>query len=809
MTNGTNERPFRPNSVATKILELVAQIDRPAEFCASGECPSTLPGLYVKKIGDIGLPLSATEAKRLIKVCQQAPYGKGTETVVDTKVRKVWELDPSHFSLNNPKWAETIESILREVENRLGLPSASLAAHLYKLLVYEKGGFFLPHRDGEKLDRMVATLVVNLPSKHSGGELVIYHQGQQEVITMPGAALGLEANYAAFYADCQHEVKPLLSGNRLCLTYNLVLAKPRSNVSIAAPDFEATTERIATVLSRWPSESVDDSAPKKLAVLLEHRYTQSGLSIDNLKGVDLAKAKILLDAAEKAECDAYLALVTLWQNGSAEGGYDDYGYGSRRRYLHREYDDDEQDDTVAAGDSKYTMGEIYDYSLTANHWSNRDGKKVSFGKIPMEENEIVPPDALTDTDPNREDFEGYTGNAGMTLERWYHRAAIVLWPQSHQFQVWCEAGTDAAIAGLCQMVAKLKKIKKGREDRLVECRQFAATIIETWCSSRTDDYWDRSEPDAMKQAPLDRESIWMALADLGEPGLIGRVLEEVMVKDQSLLLSTTFLKWISKQGWSDFSPSLISMFTRTNRETLGRNIVIFRMLATMRNQSGGHKLLCSQLAALLIEAIERIDSPEHDAWNAPKLDRKEVIIDMVRSFAALGEAKLLSRFLTWQTDHRRYELIETNVTAAIKLAAILKEHAKNNRPFRSWTKAILRELRSRTRTAPVKPTNWKRPSEIANCNCADCQRLSAFLADPTQPEARFPMAKHRRQHLHGIIDRNLLDCTHETLRIGSPQVLVCNKTTGSYERACKVYDQDLKHLAAIQKIESSLDNNVK
>ena len=174
MRNRTNERQLRPKAMATKLIDIVTQIDRPAEFCTSGQCPSTLPGLYVNKLGDIGLPMSAAEAKRLIKVCKQAPYGKGTETVVDTKVRKVWELDPEYFSLKNPKWEATIESILHEVEDRLGLPNKTLAAHLYKLLVYEKGGFFLPHRDGEKLDRMVATLVINLPSKHSGGELVIY-----------------------------------------------------------------------------------------------------------------------------------------------------------------------------------------------------------------------------------------------------------------------------------------------------------------------------------------------------------------------------------------------------------------------------------------------------------------------------------------------------------------------------------------------------------------------------------------------------------------------------------------------------------
>ncbi len=128
--------------MATRLLDLVDKIDRPADFCTSGQCQNALPGLAVDQLGDIGLPLSAAEAKRLIKVCKQAPYGKGTETVVDTKVRKVWELDPEHFSLTNPKWNNAVASVLRKIEDELGLPKKSLAAHLYKLLLYEKGVFF-------------------------------------------------------------------------------------------------------------------------------------------------------------------------------------------------------------------------------------------------------------------------------------------------------------------------------------------------------------------------------------------------------------------------------------------------------------------------------------------------------------------------------------------------------------------------------------------------------------------------------------------------------------------------------------------
>lgn len=113
--------------------------------------------------------------------------------------------------MTHPKWHETVEGIVANMQQELGLENRKLTAHLYKLLVYAKGVFFLPHRDGEKLDRMVATLVIVLPSVHAGGELILSHDGWQYEIPFPGGASGYELSYAAFYADCQHEIRPLSS----------------------------------------------------------------------------------------------------------------------------------------------------------------------------------------------------------------------------------------------------------------------------------------------------------------------------------------------------------------------------------------------------------------------------------------------------------------------------------------------------------------------------------------------------------------------------------------------------------------------
>ena len=142
------------------LIQSLAKVDRPGDVCIAGDLPLTMPGLVVDGLGILRLPLGETQAHELIACCRQAPYGKGTRTLVDTNVRSVWELDPGQFRISNPEWDRLIDSIIRKMQQKLGLKKCKLIAHLYKLLVYEQGSFFLPHRDGEKLDRMVVTAPV-------------------------------------------------------------------------------------------------------------------------------------------------------------------------------------------------------------------------------------------------------------------------------------------------------------------------------------------------------------------------------------------------------------------------------------------------------------------------------------------------------------------------------------------------------------------------------------------------------------------------------------------------------------------------
>ncbi|MCD0453780.1 2OG-Fe(II) oxygenase [Actinocorallia sp. API 0066] len=115
------------------------------------------------------------------------------------------------------EWTEAFDSALAVIRDGLGLPAhCELIPDLHSMLVYETGQFFVTHQDSEKDDAMVGSLVVTLPSAHTGGELVIEHLGETAEYRGSKVAVSL----VAFYADCRHQVLPVKTGNRITLTYN-------------------------------------------------------------------------------------------------------------------------------------------------------------------------------------------------------------------------------------------------------------------------------------------------------------------------------------------------------------------------------------------------------------------------------------------------------------------------------------------------------------------------------------------------------------------------------------------------------------
>ena len=65
------------------------------------------------------------------------------------------------------------------------------------------------------------------------------------------AAEPSELAFAAFYADCSHETRPVRDGHRLSLVYNLCVCRAIPRRLRHAPDFSVEAQAVARHLADW------------------------------------------------------------------------------------------------------------------------------------------------------------------------------------------------------------------------------------------------------------------------------------------------------------------------------------------------------------------------------------------------------------------------------------------------------------------------------------------------------------------------------------------------------------------------------
>jgi predicted 2-oxoglutarate/Fe(II)-dependent dioxygenase YbiX len=65
---------------------------------------------------------------------------------------------------------------------------------------------------------MFATVIIILPSIYGGGEVRVKHGSASQTFEFPS----FSTSALAWYTDVMHEVRPVTSGHRLALSYNLI-----------------------------------------------------------------------------------------------------------------------------------------------------------------------------------------------------------------------------------------------------------------------------------------------------------------------------------------------------------------------------------------------------------------------------------------------------------------------------------------------------------------------------------------------------------------------------------------------------------
>jgi hypothetical protein len=742
-----------------QLAELLGDLRGPGSFATRRTAAASDLAIEVQGVGPLRLPVTAAQAKELRLIARPAKHGQDERTVLDRRVRDTWEIPRSRVRIDKRRWNHTLTPMLDTVRNDLGLaPTARLRAELHSMLVYEPGQFFAAHQDSEKSDEMIGSLVVMLPSKSTGGDLVIEHLGQS--VRYCGSASSL--TFVAFYSDTRHEVLPVERGYRVVLTYNLTLTG--DTTTAAHGDGAALASAAAALLERhftdapeprWRGDRLAQEPPDRLVFLLDHQYTERGLRWSHLKGDDATRADVISRAADLAGCDAALAHAEVHETWEC---YDDTPpRGGRRRY----WDDDL--DTPDGGDLE--LGELLDSSVRITPGAQA---KVRFDPD-VSSAELAAATPSVELTPHDTEHTGYMGNWGNTMDRWYRRAAIVIWPRTRAFALQAKADPVAAVHDILHTAS----------DDPDQAASMVTTLLRFWSDSVR-------HSDQRPLLPLALRLAW----DLADEEHATRLLEPFTLEAFTPADATVMLALIEQHGLDWFDRQIATWFQQRHSYAGGaapdRSTWVGSLpdlCAGLRNDPDAGAVLGAASARTVIGHVWGwLEAALGQAAAIPAPARRDsTLTDLsIPMFAVLRSALIADdpgrRDAVVDAITSRSGQLAPTLAGVVTAAVELPASDLTASGIATITGLLVQTLRDDLARPERAPDDWSITRFDGSDCCEDCAQLAAFLLDATQQQMTWPLAKPRRQHIHHRIDEVELPVTHRTLRQGSPHKLILTKT---------------------------------
>lgn len=738
-----------------RVIEALAAIGTPSRFAVRRTSAPDDLRLEVKGVGNVPLPVSKTRAHKLRKVARPARYGLREQTLLDTQVRDTWEVPRSRVRIDGRRWNQALLPQLEQIGSELGLPAGCrLKAQLHSMLLYEPGQFFAPHQDSEKSDDMVGTLVVLLPSEAKGGALIVEHGSEK--VSYRGSATKL--TLIAFYADCRHEVKPLREGHRVALTFDLLRSGDSAEVQVDTGQVDTLGPAVESYFHtrrppNWRNE--EGKPPERLVYLLDHEYTQRSLGWNRLKGQDAARVAALRQVAEDLDCGILLALADvheIWQCEEEDWGRDRY------------WDDDDADD-----DTAHELVDLVDYDIGLSHCLGSETGRAQIAQG-IGQDEVCWTTESDDLKPYAYEYEGYMGNYGNTVDRWYHRAAVVLWPRAHSFALRAHQSAHWALGEVG------KRLKAGDG---AGARKMAQSLLPFWAGVA-----------AREESAGFAAQVCQVVAALEAPDLAAALLEPLRLEQLTpkavpglqALTATYGPAWCQArlQAWdeSHFGCSADRSTWLQQLPELCRNL---------HGDGAGHGAVLVQALVSQQCAWIRQKWQTECAWPHPA-QRLEALAGMAGAMLGVLEssrgaaqtalhAQLLDFLTAAKTESPLLGLTrllraahESRAGAALAQLGLAGLHEHCAEALRRWLDE-----------PPRAQSDWSISTRLT-CSCELCEELTRFLRAAARKDMEWPLAQRNRGHVHGEIDDHDLPVTHATRRVGRPYVLVLTKTEALFER---------------------------
>ncbi len=731
-----------------QLTEALGKIATTGTFFSAGVNDFCIPKMSVKKLDEIAFPLNKIQIQALISVAHKAPFGKGSETILDSNVRNCWEIDAYQIEFEGNNWTSLIDKTITKIKPDLGIEDKKIKAHLYKMLIYEEGDFFLPHKDSEKEKGMFGTLIIGLPSKHSGGELVLSFDGEEHSVSFAENCSNDTLPYVAFYADCQHEIKPTTSGYRVCLVYNLIDLQVENNIKLTS-----LLPEIGAIEDLFQSQTERTDMP--YVYLLGHQYTPTNFSLEQLKLKDRPVAEVLLKAAERAGYYAKLALVTSYQAGSLEMDYD---YSNRRGY----YDDYEDEIDVDSAE----MGEIYDEYLSIEHWDSSSLPSIDVRSVNTED--LIYNFEINDGDPIEKEAEGYTGNAGMEMMFWYHYGAVVFWKKENHLAILNPSSILKKLKWLGYYASKWNSITDFEKEMAKEIFQYHLTEA----------YNSREEETESFDAIVD------FLKVVNDANFINQLSKNVLINYFSNISIDKWMELLVSFSTVPFDNVVLDDAILKNSKNLNHLLTILNRL---------NKAQFSKLSEKVLEKLPNI------LVGFNFLEHKGTTLKSLLS-NCIQIAQFKEKDIIWIDTVAQYitQNLDRDFVNDYLIDTILVNNLKDTVLGNATLIIAKKHLENRVANKPQIPANWSRAVPQKTSYTKVWAILNDFLQSPTEQLFDFKSLQANRSEMESAIRNVTIDLDLETIRKGSPHTLRLTKNTNAYKVELKKWEQDCVLLGKLE-----------
>ena len=355
------------------------------------------------------------------------------------------------------------------------------------------------------------------------------------------------------------------------------------------------------------------------------------------------------------------------------------------------------------------------------------------------------------------------GNYGNTVDRWYHRAAVVLWPRAHSFALRAQRSADWAVGEVN------KHLKAGD---LAAAQQMAQSLLPFWAGvARTEENPGFAARVCQVAAALEAPDQATALLEplrleqltpKTAPGL--RALAEAYGPAwHQPLLQTWDESRFDRSAWLQQLPELCRRLSTGAATALAQELVS-RQCAWIRQQwqAGCAWPHPAQRLGTLAGLAEATVAVLESSLITKQTKLRTALLDFLKAAPTGSPVLGLTRLL-----HAAHEAHAGEALASLGLTGLHKHCAQ--------------VLRRRLDEPPRAQDDWSIPTRLA-CSCALCQQLKQFLGDGARQDMEWPLAQQNRAHVHREIDAHDLPMTHTTRRVGRPYLLVLKKTAALFKR---------------------------